>query len=91
MVSFLTVFSDGGAFMIGGRVMELIDFMMTETDNWGVRILMMLVARVLMVLVAALTWLTVDNSGAIHTSPFLIMTQDNAFLPLAFSEGAPIS
>ena len=52
---------------------------------------MMLVERVLIVLVAALTWQTMDNGGAIHTSPFLIITQHNAFLPLAFSVCAPIS
>ena len=86
----LTAFSDGGAFIMGRGVMGLSDSLLTATDNWGV-VFMILVARVLMVLVAALTWQTVDNGGAIHKSPFLIITQDKASLPLAFSKGAPIS
>jgi Flp pilus assembly protein protease CpaA len=83
------IFSDGGAFIMGGGDMELVDSMLTAIDNRDV-VFMILVVRVLMVLVAALTWQTVDNGGAIHTSPFLIMMQDNASIPLAFSVGAPI-
>jgi hypothetical protein len=41
--------------------MELFDSMLTATDNWDVRVVMMLVTRVQMLLVAALTWQTVDN------------------------------
>ena len=70
--------------------MELFDSMLITADSWGV-VFVMPVARVLMVIVAALTWHTVDNGDTIHTFPFLIITQDNASLSLAFSIGAPIS
>ena len=50
-----STFSDGRAFTMGGGVLELFDSMQTATDNWAV-VFMMLVARALMVLVAALTW-----------------------------------
>ena len=44
--------------------MELFDSLLTATDNWG-GFFMILVARLLMVLVAALTWQTVDNGGTL--------------------------
>ena len=52
---FLTALSNGGAFIMGGGVMEPFDSLLTATDNWGV-VFMILVARVLMVLVATPTW-----------------------------------